>query len=911
MFSFVKPLWKALHGSDNLSSGTPPTPESCVLDTRISLLELGHQTFPWLSVQITNIANNETNPKLGELGSHLCVFSEQIGGLSDPQRTRLERDINFTRLLTELESMLSSYRHLNNVRLRRDHRFPRLEALAAALEDAGGNGAKREQDIEYDIQKVLRARMRKIKYGAVFTAFTNLSKIVEEDDDVLSSIANPQTRVGKDDSVGYEKYAVTVQRVLTKYGSCSCSPSDPEKAEAGDANHWARLRLKPLYQANEQNQIPFDMVFSASPNPTKTRRFEWQPVHILVSAAESPRRVQFEQKPAVPGPRGQTKNTDSVGYESIDNLCSLLSSRCDALLCLKVARDRLLVLREVTQLVSSHTVQHEASPGLPLGQILDRFGMRYGMRPVLAYILAKAVWYYYDSDWMSMGMTEDSVYFMGETQEDDVTYFCKPYLSLPPGGSRQVEYRHVTGMLHRYPRVLALGIMLVEIATGRHLATEGHPNHWDARTVNQKVLKLQGQVNSDEFHEDCRFPRYRDAVKKCLDPLLFQNAVFNPQKPTENLSERRRILYNEVVDPLRQLVEGTGWNDELEEMEKTALVPKPRADAPSKSLVRTATAETTTPNISKADEWLDNLASLALAVRRKQYRGGGRPIKIAILDTGYDENTPTFDSPGCSSKIKGWKDFVSDSLTPVDTDGHGTHLLTLLLRLKCPAHIYVGRVAKSSKTLKSAESSIADAIRVAAMEWDVDFVSLSFGFSRHVPAIDEAIADAIRHKKRAITFFSAANNDGFNSGEMFPANLSDHVIPVRATNSEGCFETRYNPPRSSDNVVFGTLGVDVVSDWPGTDTGKSISGCSVATPIAVTLAAILLEYAASKPLRFSADELRLMRTRRGVYEIFKEIGVEAAKERYYVAPFDFMRLEEDLIVGRLKSALGRHPERKA
>ncbi|KAK4445204.1 hypothetical protein QBC34DRAFT_487409 [Podospora aff. communis PSN243] len=890
MFSFAGALWKALHRSDN------PAPEPSAPDKCPSLLQLAHQTFPWLSIQITNIANEKTKPKLGELGSHLC--------------SRLERDVNFTRLLVELESILSDRRGLDKLRRKNDDHFPRLRALADTLENAEVDAAKRQQDVE----KALRARLKKIKYSIVFTAFAELSKIVEEDDDVLDVISSQPSRLGKDDFVGYEKYATAVQKALTKYSSCSCSPSDQEKGEAGDSNHWARLRLKPLYRVNEQNQIPFDMVFSASPNPTRTRQFEWQPVHILVSAAESSRRVQFEQKSAVVKTRDQpsSSNTDIGGYESIDNLCTLLSSRCDSLLCLKVAKDRLLVLREVTQLVSSHTVQHDASPGLPLGQVLDRFGMRYGMRPVLAYILAKAVWYYYDSDWMSMGMTNDSVYFMGETQEDDVTYFCKPYLSLPPDGKRQVEYRHVTGMLHRYPRVLALGIMLVEIATGRHLATEGHPDHWDAKTVNNKLLRLQEQVNSDEFHEDCRFPRYKDAVRKCLDPLLFQNAAFNPQKPTENLSRRRQILYDGVVDPLRQLVEGTGWDNELEDMEKTALVPKPRAQPPSTNSVRAGASEMPNPKSSShVDEWLDNLAALALTVRRKKGRGGGTPVKIAILDTGYDQSTPTFESPRSSYRIKGWKDFVSGSPTPVDADGHGTHLLTLMLRLECPAHIYVGRVTESSKTMMSAESSIAEAIRVAATEWDVDFVSLSFGFSRHVPAIHEAITHAISHKKGAITFFAAANNDGSNSGEMFPANLSDHVIPVRATNIEGGLKARYNPPLSSDGVVFGTLGVDVVSDWPGMDVGKQMSGCSVATPVAVTIAAVLLEYAASKPLQFTDEDLRLMRTRRGVYEIFKEIGIDAGNRRYYVAPFDFMRLGDDVIIGRLKSALGRHPESKA
>ncbi|KAK4171402.1 hypothetical protein QBC36DRAFT_199431, partial [Triangularia setosa] len=66
------------------------------------------------------------------------------------------------------------------------------------------------------------------------------------------------------------------------------------------------------------------------------------------------------------------------------------------------------------------------------------------------------------------------------------------------------------------------------------------------------------------------------------------------------------------------------------------------------------------------------------------------PFKLAILDTRYDESPRAFDIPGRSKKIKKWMDFASGSPNPVDADGHGTHLLTLMLQLDCPASIYVG-----------------------------------------------------------------------------------------------------------------------------------------------------------------------------------------------------------------------------
>ncbi|KAK0672560.1 peptidase S8/S53 domain-containing protein [Cercophora samala] len=444
--------------------------------------------------------------------------------------------------------------------------------------------------------------------------------------------------------------------------------------------------------------------------------------------------------------------------------------------------------------------------------------------------------------------------------------------------------------------------MLVEIATGQRFEMEGHPAQWDPKTANQQLLSLQKYVNSGEFHEDCRFPRYKAAVNKCLDPMLFRNAPFNSKKPTENLEQRRSILYKEIVDPLRQLIEGTGWIAELDDFERTALVPKPRTKPAPNPPTQVVISEMKAPAAPKGDPWLEEVAVLNQMLKRERRKATAKntPFRIAILDTGYDESTPAFDIPGRSKKIKKWKDFVSGSASPVDTDGHGTHLLTLMLQLECPANIYVARITESSNTLHSADQNIAEGPRQSES-------LLQNG--THIQEIKAAIAEAVYIKRGAITFFAAANNDGFNSREMFPANLGESVISVRGTNRAGGFEHKYNPPTSSDEPVFGTLGVDVVSDWPGLEVGKAMSGCSVATPIAVVIAVMLLEYAAARPREFEPEDLKLMRTRRGVFEIFKEIGIHAGDRRYYVAPFSLFKLSEDVRVAKMKAALGRHPEK--
>lgn len=82
-----------------------------------------------------------------------------------------------------------------------------------------------------------------------------------------------------------------------------------------------------------------------------------------------------------------------------------------------IKNDRLFFLLDPTELVEQRHSRHDHFLGLHFGEVLKNFRISYGIRPVLAYTLAKAVWHHYDSDWLRMGKTRANV------------CFCKPYLS--------------------------------------------------------------------------------------------------------------------------------------------------------------------------------------------------------------------------------------------------------------------------------------------------------------------------------------------------------------------------------------------------------------------------------------------------------------------------------------------------
>jgi subtilisin family serine protease len=83
------------------------------------------------------------------------------------------------------------------------------------------------------------------------------------------------------------------------------------------------------------------------------------------------------------------------------------------------------------------------------------------------------------------------------------------------------------------------------------------------------------------------------------------------------------------------------------------------------------------------------------------------PIKIAILDTGYDEEADFFLPRERSRQVRDWKDFASNSSSPEDFDGHGTHVVALAMKMAPFADIYVARVAQDTKKLQGAGENIA------------------------------------------------------------------------------------------------------------------------------------------------------------------------------------------------------------
>ncbi|KAJ5494665.1 Peptidase S8/S53 subtilisin/kexin/sedolisin [Penicillium fimorum] len=229
-------------------------------------------------------------------------------------------------------------------------------------------------------------------------------------------------------------------------------------------------------------------------------------------------------------------------------------------------------------------------------------------------------------------------------------------------------------------------------------------------------------------------------------------------------------------------------------------------------------------------------------------------VKIAILDTGIDHTHPDVDAS--IEQVKGVYNWMNEKLVKRidDYNGHGTFIAGLLLEYSPDADLYISKVSDGrpcspsiiAKIMKETDIS-TKAIDYAVNEWQVDFISMSFGFpSREIEGYDELESAIQRAYAANVLLFAAASNSGANSDRAFPAR-DENVICIHSTDANGN-RSSFSPTALADTLNLATVGEDVESSWPkhlceDSSGIKHRSGTSYATPIAVAIAAFLLQYA--------------------------------------------------------------------
>jgi len=256
------------------------------------------------------------------------------------------------------------------------------------------------------------------------------------------------------------------------------------------------------------------------------------------------------------------------------------------------------------------------------------------------------------------------------------------------------------------------------------------------------------------------------------------------------------------------------------------------------------------------------------AVRADAAAATGAGVRVAVLDTGLDEQHPDFAG----------RDIVTGAFvegqSAHDGHGHGTHVIGTACGPRASqagpgygiaheASIYAGKVLGD-------DGSGSDSGILSGVEWAISnscsIVSMSLGSPTEPGApYSEAFERVARRAlERGTLIIAAAGNESQRSAGIIapvghPANCPS-VMAVGAVDSQmQIADFSCGTVDQVGQVELAAPGVDVYSSWPGAEHYRKLSGTSMATPHVSGIAAL---HAQQSPDRARALWTRLTQSAR-------------------------------------------------
>ncbi|KAF7502928.1 hypothetical protein GJ744_004804 [Endocarpon pusillum] len=754
-----------------------------------------------------------------------------------------------------------------------------------------------------------RAKRDRVSLLKLLKAFGKPKKVTPGSE--LSELEPVDTRQQQDD---YQAYIRDLYASLASH--CVCLREDGQKVIT------AHLRLNNCCTPGElADSINFRVFFLDHPHCYKADgTCQWQDTQICVMRK---RAIKLKNE------QDNDKDAHLGKVISMETFCKIITNRKRSQLKLDVSDDGLLL--QGPGYLSQDFLLGTSS--VSLAQLLDVAKLSRKMKLLLSYFLAKAVWQFYDSEWMQTEWTKETVHFMFERRSKipKGIFINEPFLSArfhcQQRRSVDDEFRS-----HLFPKILSLGIMFLETELGIKIedyrmpedrGPDGEP------TVNADHFAAMEVFNKSELWEEKdTFCAFIDVIGACLTPDHF--------KPFLNdVHGLRDAFEKHIVNPLQALYK-TAWEDpdtshvraveldssspSLPEATKTARhlsplspssTPLPATPAyqtpyyspathlaammhapsfchpmqsavfPSCTSLPDAITSTSNSGIT-SDDWFRELDKLKVVLRPKpkEKDGAYQPVKIAILDTGVKEDY--------ADSVKGFKDFVSQDDDWQDNTGHGTNAVRLIQKVYNMAEIYVGRVFDGSRATDITATLMAEAVRHAKNSWKVDIIVMPSGFKSEDNEMENAIDEA---RNARILVFAAASNYGNFFNIAFPGRLyiDLKLFCMFSTDANARALLSFNPsPSSKARYNFAILGENI--KLPSLET--LLSGTSFATMIGGAIAGRILDFSRHKDNRERIRRIDKLHTVEGMSAVFETMVESAVDNRYHcISPWKILPLE--------------------
>ncbi|CAH0054748.1 unnamed protein product [Clonostachys solani] len=244
---------------------------------------------------------------------------------------------------------------------------------------------------------------------------------------------------------------------------------------------------------------------------------------------------------------------DTFGGEKLSTktFCGKINNRKRTQLELSVSDGKLLFQGPGT--LSNDFVLNESS--ISLSKILDTVQLPLQLRLHLAYFLAKAFWQFYDSSWMHAAWTKHSIHFMLSRRSADSggIFIRDPFLSTTLEGSHDLAQVDEEFRAHPLPKLLSLGIMLLEIELGLKIEDHRMAKHLNDGKVDVNTDHSVAAEMLDlgrQWAERGTFSKFKAVIHSCLFPKDFQGHQNDPKdvrdKVRKNIVNRLQKAYTDA-----------------------------------------------------------------------------------------------------------------------------------------------------------------------------------------------------------------------------------------------------------------------------------------------------------------------------------------------------------------------------